>query len=93
MKIVNIRHVTYTFLGKHDNVDIWGAVDIMSDIGFSIHKLRIQKHMTQQQLARFLHITRTTLSNYERGKRLPDIYMVKKIADIFEVSIDSLLEG
>ena len=65
----------------------------MSDIGFSIRKLRLQKHMTKQQLARFLHITRTTLSNYERGKRLPDIYMIKKIADIFEVSIDSLLEG
>lgn len=65
----------------------------MSDIGFSIRKLRLQKHMTQQQLARFLHITRTTLSNYERGKHLPDIYMIKKIADIFEVSIDSLLEG
>ncbi|MCH1973544.1 helix-turn-helix domain-containing protein [Muricomes sp. OA1] len=65
----------------------------MADIGFSIRKLRTQKHMTQQQLARFLFITRATLSNYERGKRLPDIYMIKRIADIFEISIDSFFGG
>ena len=65
----------------------------MADIGSNIRKFRENKHMTQRQLSSSIHVTRATLSNYERGKRLPDIYMIKKIADIFEVSIDSLLEG
>ena len=63
----------------------------MVDIGLNIRNLRKYKRMTQQEMSGLLHISRATLSNYERGKRLPDIYMIEKIADIFEVSIDYLM--
>ena len=63
----------------------------MADIGSNIRELRNHNDMTQRQLSGYLHITRATLSNYERGNRLPDIYTVVKIADIFKVSVDDLL--
>lgn len=63
----------------------------MADIGSNIRKFRENKHMTQRQLSSSIHVTRATLSNYERGQRLPDIYMVSAIADILGVSVDDLL--
>ncbi|MCI6467433.1 MAG: helix-turn-helix domain-containing protein [Faecalicatena sp.] len=38
-----------------------------------------------------LYIRRQTLSNYETGRRLPNIILIWEIADIFEISIDSLI--
>ena len=39
----------------------------MGDIGKNIRFLRIQKKLSQDQLAESLHVTRQTVSNYETG--------------------------
>ncbi|GED04325.1 helix-turn-helix domain-containing protein [Bacillus atrophaeus] len=54
-------------------------------------ELRKSKKLTQQGLANRLKITRSSLSQYEIGKRQPDYETLKKIADFFEVSTDYLL--
>lgn len=53
--------------------------------------LRQDKDLTQDTLAKALHIDRKTLSNYETGYRTPSIYLVISIADYFNVSTDYLL--
>lgn len=53
--------------------------------------LRKEKALTQEQLARFLGISRSRLSLYEIGKREPDHHTLQKIADFFHVSLDYLL--
>lgn len=53
--------------------------------------LRQDHDLTQDELSKALHIDRKTLSNYETGYRTPNIYLVVKIADYFNVSIDYLL--
>ncbi len=59
---------------------------------FTILKtLRKQKHITQRALADALHISQTSVSKYERGETEPDIDMIIKIADYFEISIDEFL--
>nr|WP_287844240.1 helix-turn-helix transcriptional regulator [Faecalicatena sp.] len=63
----------------------------MYNIGKRIKIFRICKNMTQEQLASMLYIRRQTLSNYETGRRLPNIILIWEIADIFEISIDSLI--
>ncbi|WP_340639746.1 helix-turn-helix transcriptional regulator [Bacillus atrophaeus] len=55
-------------------------------------KLRKSKKLTQQGLADKLQITRSSLSQYEIGKRQPDYGTLKKIADFFEVTTDYLLD-
>lgn len=61
------------------------------EIGRNIRRLRKQKNMSQEQLAKILWIDRSSLSGYERGKRTPDIFMLCKMADAFDVSLDVLV--
>ena len=60
-------------------------------IGRNLRRLRKTNRLTQEQLAKKLNITRQTLSNYETGKRLPDIYGLITVADIFGVSVDEII--
>lgn len=46
--------------------------------------------LTQEDLAQKLNVTRQTISNWENGKRLPDIVMLNKIAKLYEISLDEL---
>lgn len=59
-------------------------------IGRNIKLLREARNLSQTQLAKKLWIDRTSLAGYEIGKRIPDIFMLCKIADIFDVSLDVL---
>lgn len=63
----------------------------MNKIGKRIKKIREEKEITQQQLANYIDVDRTTLSHYESGARLPSIYILWKIADMFDISIDELI--
>ncbi|GAN37163.1 xre family transcriptional regulator [Lacticaseibacillus paracasei NRIC 1917] len=47
--------------------------------------------MTQVNLAEQLHVSRHTVSNWENDRNLPDLEMVTRIAQIFEVSLDTLI--
>lgn len=61
-------------------------------LGQRIKQLRKQRKMTQEDLADLLHVTRSAVSSWETGKRTPDIYMIRKIADLFDVSTDDLIK-
>lgn len=65
----------------------------MRDIGKNIRDLRIQKKLTQDELAQMLFVTRQTVSNYETGKSRPDIDMLERIAETLEVDIHQILYG
>lgn len=53
--------------------------------------LRKIKHMSQEELANLVGVTRQTISKYETGEVIPDIEKCKLMADIFEVSLDDLV--
>ena len=65
----------------------------MRDIGKNIRQLRIRKHMTQDELAEKLFVTRQTVSNYETGRSQPDIGMLMKISEVLETDVNHLLYG
>jgi transcriptional regulator with XRE-family HTH domain len=58
-----------------------------------IRYLREEKGVTQAQIADALKINRVTYTNYELGKRTPDVYMLKKIADHLGITLDELFSG
>lgn len=60
-------------------------------VGELIKKLRKDNHLTQAEFAEKYGITYQAVSNWEHGKNLPDIALLKQIADDFNVSIDELL--
>lgn len=55
--------------------------------------IRKQKNLNQQKVAMDLNISRESLSYYENGRRSPDIQMLLKLSDYFNVSIDFLITG
>jgi len=59
--------------------------------GHIIRKLREEKNLSQIELSKKLNITSQSLSQYELNKRVPDIDMINRLADFFNVSIDYLL--
>ncbi len=46
---------------------------------------------SQDELAEKIGVTRQTLSKYETGESLPDIERCKRLADVFGVSMDDLV--
>lgn len=62
-------------------------------VGNLIAKLRKEKSLTQQELADLLGISSKTISKWETGNGLPDISFLKKISEVFNITIEELLEG
>lgn len=59
----------------------------------TLKTLRKEKHLTQEQLASYLNISRSTIAGYETKSRQPDFETLQRLADYFEVSIDFLITG
>lgn len=57
-------------------------------IGKIIKKMRIDKNLTQAELAKMLNIDQTTLSGWERGYREPTFESIEKIAKICNYTIN-----
>ena len=55
--------------------------------------IRKQKNLNQLKVALDLNISREALSHYENGKRSPDIEMLKRLSEYFNISIDFLING
>lgn len=63
----------------------------MVDFGNTLKKLRVQNDYTQAQLAKKLGITKSVISAYETGLRMPSYDILIGISKIFNVSTDYLL--
>lgn len=66
--------------------------EIQKTLSVRVKALRESLDLTQEELASKCNVSWRTISNLERGLVVPDLVMLIKIASIFGVSIDSLLE-
>lgn len=62
-------------------------------IGMFIKDLRIQKGMTQKQLAEMLNVTDKAVSKWETGRGIPDISFLEPLSNILDVSLSELMNG
>ena len=63
----------------------------MVDFGNRLKILRLRENMSQAQLAQKLDLTKSVISAYETGIRLPSYDVLIHIAKIFNVTTDYLL--
>lgn len=63
-----------------------------SRIGENIYKLRKQRNLTQQQLSEIIGVSIAAISKWETGATYPNIELLPKIANIFDVSIDYIFD-
>lgn len=65
--------------------------DLKEIVAQNIFYLRTINHMTQYELGEQINYSDKAVSKWERADGIPDIYVLKSIADLFKVSIDYLL--
>ncbi|MGL4742303.1 MAG: helix-turn-helix domain-containing protein [Sarcina sp.] len=63
----------------------------MDTFGKRLKELRNSKSLTQEALAENFYINKTSISRYENGTQFPELELLIKIADFFNVSLDYLL--
>ena len=63
----------------------------MVDFGHRLKNLRIKNDYTQEKLAQRLGLTKSVISAYETGARMPSYEALITIARIFHVTTDYLL--
>lgn len=63
----------------------------MANFGELLAELRLDRKMTQRDLANILHVSIGTISNYEKGVHYPDIEKLVDLANFFDISTDYLL--
>ena len=62
-------------------------------IGKRIAHLRKEKGLTQEELAQHMGISPQAVSKWENDQTCPDISALPKLARLFDVTVDELLEG
>ena len=61
------------------------------EIGTIIKKHRRERDMTQEQLAEYLRVSVSAVSQWESGKTAPDLALIPAICNLFGISADELL--
>lgn len=67
-------------------------MELKQIVAKNLVELRKNAKLTQLDLAEKLNYSDKAVSKWERGESLPDVETLKKIADLYDVSIDNLLK-
>ena len=59
-------------------------------IGENIQRFRKEAHLSQEELAEQVGVSRQTVAKWENGTTVPDIYACMTMADVFGVTLDVL---
>lgn len=65
----------------------------MASVGKHIRRIRTEQHMTQEQLAEKLFVTRQAVSSWETGKSQPDVETLERIAAALDVDVTEVIYG
>lgn len=61
------------------------------NIASNIKFMRRLRGLGQKQVGNIIGVGESTIANYESGIRTPNAVLLKKLADVFEISIDDLI--
>lgn len=64
----------------------------MEYFGLKLQTLRKKASMSQDELSSLIGVSRQAISKWERSEALPDLYNAKKLADIFNITVDELMD-
>ena len=65
--------------------------ELKRTVAENLTEMRKSHHYTQLQLAELLHYSDKAVSKWERGESLPDLAVLKQIADLYHVTLDDLV--
>lgn len=59
----------------------------------TMKKLREEKGLSQNEIAKRMYVTRTAVSRWESGHRLPDAAMITRLSDVLGVNVNILISA
>jgi transcriptional regulator with XRE-family HTH domain len=62
------------------------------EIGQRLSRARTGAQLTQKQVAETLHVTRSTISNWENSRSYPDIASLVQLTTLYQMSLDQLIK-
>ena len=62
------------------------------NIGLKIKQLRRERNITQEELGELVGLTAKAISRWENSTSYPDITLLPILANIFEITVDELLD-
>lgn len=65
----------------------------MDGFGERLRERRIALDLSQEDVARALHVSRQTVSKWELGKSLPDLNYLIALSSLYQLSLDKLVKG
>ena len=63
------------------------------NLGENIYRLRTEKNMSQGDLADALEVSRQSVSKWENNSAVPELDKLKKMSQLFDVTLDELVNG
>ena len=63
------------------------------NLGSQIKRYRNELHLSQEELAEKIFVSRQSVSNWENDKTYPDIKSLLLLSELFSVSLDTLIKG
>ena len=68
-------------------------MDIRKFPKITLAAARVNAGLSQDEAAKRINVSKETLSNYERGKTVPDWGTVKRIEEVYDFSSDFIIFG
>lgn len=65
--------------------------DLYIELGKKIKSLRIENNLTQEELAKSLHLQRTSVTNIEAGKQAAPLHIYYQVCVLFKENLGDLL--
>ena len=59
----------------------------------NLKSARLDAEMTQKQVATKLNVVESCYANWEQGRTEPNIAMLRKLCDLFDITLDELING
>lgn len=61
--------------------------------GQKLKEIRKVKHLNQEQMSQLLNMEQSSYSRYETDKTIPSLEVIKRAAEVFDVSFEWLIQG
>lgn len=61
------------------------------NIGYNLFQARKQNGLSQEQVAEKLGVSRQTISKWETDETIPDIYQAQKLARLYKMSLEEII--
>ena len=59
----------------------------------TLRNLRVQRNLSQQQLADMLYVDRSTIASWETGRRVPDVSLILRLSEYLRADFVTLLHA